>query len=151
MTDAALQHLQGVVEPAGVTAVAGGHGQLVVHRHQVSQPADDLALVARGPGFQGAVVVEQYGADTVPDGQHPPGGQCRHFGGDHRLHLLSAAEKHRQPLVHHHHHRPVALLGVHPHMGFAGAVGDAPVHGADIVAGPVVAQLVEIQAAAPQA
>src|SRR5262249_31912703 len=69
---------------------------------------------------------------------------------DHGLHRALAAEEHALALVDEHERGPVALLGVDADVGLAGPRRDAPIHGADVVAGQVVADLLAVEAATPQ-
>ena len=64
------------------------------------------------------------------------------------LHRVDGAEEHRLALVDEEQRRAVALLARHPDVGAAGAGGDLPVDGADVVAGQVDAEFLEFEPAA---
>src|SRR5262245_65156192 len=93
------------------------------------------------------VVVEDPAADTIALPERSPGCQRRHFESGHRLHGAPAAEEHGLPLIDDERQRPIALLGIDTDVRLARARRDVPVHGPDVVAGQVGAELFEVQAA----
>ncbi|MGY4295255.1 hypothetical protein ACVWXN_003350 [Bradyrhizobium sp. i1.4.4] len=64
---------------------------------------------------------------------------------------MPAAEEHRQALIHHQDRLPVALLVEDPDMRLAQARRHLPVDRADVVAGTIIPDLLEVQAPAPHA
>jgi len=141
---------EGVAQSLGPAVNAVVYRECAVHVHQIAQPAHHPVFAAGGPRLDNSLIVEQDRADAITHAQHSPGGHGGYLGGYHRFHHFAAAEEHGQALVRHHHNRSIALLGIDADVGFAGTVGDPPVHGADVVTGPVMAQLIEVQTAAAQ-
>jgi hypothetical protein len=114
------------------------------------QQAQHRAAAAPGGHGVEAGVGEHQAAHPIAGGEDAPGGQRGGLGGGDRLHVEPRAEEHRLPLVDQDQRRPVALLARHAHVRRAGAGGDLPVDGADVVAGQVGADLLELEAAAAQ-
>ena len=86
-----------------------------------------------------------------PCAEDAPGGERGGLGGGDRLHVEDGAEEHRLALVDEDQRRAVALLAGDADVRGAGAGGDLPVDGADVVAGEVGADLLELEAAAADA
>ena len=90
-------------------------------------------------------------ADAVADAKDTPRADRRRLCRGDRFHRKPAAEEHRQPLIHDKERLPVALLVEHADMRLLQPRRHLPVDRADVVAGTIVPDLLEIQAAAAHA
>ena len=127
----------------------GGEGEVAVG-DEVEQAQHRGARAAGGDGG-GSGVGEDEAADAVALAEDAPGGERGDLGGGDRLHVEDGAEEHRLALVDEDERRAVAFLAGDADVRRAGAGGDLPVDGADVVAGQVGAELLELEAAAAQA
>src|SRR5690606_12990673 len=116
-----VQQMQG-----RATAALGAHQRVIGIRPH--QPADAVAIVDGHPAEDG--------------------GSLR---GYHRFERHLAAEEHAAALVHGDDDRALPLFAEHLGEGLAGAGGDAPVDGADVIALLVGAELLEVDATAAHA
>jgi hypothetical protein len=146
----ACRPFQHTVEHCRVRLAPRVDAQRVVFLHHRFEDAQHLLLAAVWWNLDHICIIEHKRADAVSSLQHAPRRQRRHFCRDHRLHRPATAEKHTLALIDDEQHGPVALFGVDADMRLAGTGGDAPVHIADVVAGQVTADLLEVQSASAQ-
>jgi hypothetical protein len=140
--------VEGVIEGDGGW-IWGGQG--VVEPGDFAADAEDVFPAAVRADFDDFVVAEDDGADAVAGVEDAPGAEGGEFGGGGGLGGAGAAEEHGGALVDDEEEGTFAFFGVDADVGFLEAGGGAPVHGADVVAGAVIAEFFEGEAAAAEA
>ncbi len=125
-------------------------GQGVVEAGDLGQQGQHGLAAAPRADFPVAGIVEDETADPVAAVEGAPGQQARQLARQYRFETVAGAEEHAAALVDHHQHGAFPLLAKQLGVRIAGARGDAPVDRADIVTGLVGADLLEIDAAAPE-
>jgi hypothetical protein len=136
---------------AGLAVLPGFQAQCLVLGDNRFENLHDAIATPVGPNLYYVSIVEHHSTDPITRINYSPGRYCSRLCGGDGFHRSLTAKEHRQPLINHQQSRAIALFGVDPRKGFAGAGGDLPIDGADVVAGLIAAQFLKIQPPAPAA
>lgn len=138
------------VEHGGVRPRPGIVGERVVLFEDRAEDAVNRGAAALRTDFGDAGIVEDQGPDAILLRENTPGAERGRLRSGDGFHVSDTSEKHGDALIDEEQDGALAFLGVNAAVSLARANRDFPVDLADVIAGKVPADFLEVQAPAAQ-